>query len=34
MKRNNIMLLLILLMMAVVWGMVYWLFFADQVGMG
>lgn len=31
MRRNNVILLLMLLLMAIGWGVVYWLVFADQV---
>ena len=32
MKKNNMILLILLLVMAIGWGLVYWFFFADQVG--
>lgn len=34
MKKNNIILLILLLLISLGWGVIYWLFFADQVGMG
>lgn len=31
MRKQNIMLFLFVLLMAVAWGIAYWLFFADKV---